>query len=316
MRINRTHKIWLGVGVVALAGSGTVGQAGEPQPGDDRGHTAHRARIAQSDAKPPESGARAATTQPAGEAGESGADGLDIRVRFLRNMGLVRGHLLVGDELVRQGRWEDALPHFHHPIEELYKDIAPTVRGQGLRQFDSALKALSQTVQAKQAEAYGAAWKVVDQPKTGLGPRRRSTGTACGARGAAWRIVDQRMTTVDKALVRLSTPLTRTTMQTVMAMLRSAASEYGEAIEQGRIAKPVEYQDSRGFVWHAEQLLQSLNREYEKIDKPAIAAVHAAFAELKTAWPGAVPPAAPVKDHATVLSDISRIELAAGKFLN
>jgi hypothetical protein len=39
------------------------------------------------------------------------------------------------------------------------------------------------------------------------------------------------------------------------------------------------------------------------------------FADLKKAWPEAMPPAKPVKDYGAVLGDVSRIELAAGKLM-
>jgi hypothetical protein len=39
------------------------------------------------------------------------------------------------------------------------------------------------------------------------------------------------------------------------------------------------------------------------------------FAELKKAWPAAMPPKTPVKDYAAVLADVSRIELAIGKLM-
>ncbi len=224
----------------------------------------------------------------AGEAGEGGAGGLDPRVKFFRNMGLVRGHLLVGDELVKQGRWDDALPHFHHPIEELYPTIKPTLQGQGVRQFDNALKALAQTVQAKKLEAYAAAWKRVDEE----------------------------MTNANKQMSKFLKPRVGMTVQTVLAMLKSAASEYNDALEDGRIANPVEYQDSRGFVWYADLLVDRIAGDLGKIDKDGLAQLREGFAELKKAWPTAVPPENPIKDHDTVLADISRIELAASPFLN
>jgi hypothetical protein len=39
------------------------------------------------------------------------------------------------------------------------------------------------------------------------------------------------------------------------------------------------------------------------------------LAELKKAFPSATPPKTPVKDHAAVLGDVARIELAAGKLM-
>jgi hypothetical protein len=37
--------------------------------------------------------------------------------------------------------------------------------------------------------------------------------------------------------------------------------------------------------------------------------------EMKKAFPTVTPPKKPVKDHAAVLGDIARIELAAGKLM-
>src|SRR4051794_22331541 len=61
-----------------------------------------------------------------GEGGEAGAAygaKLPRTLRVFRNLQLIRGHLLVGNELVEQGRWADALPHFLHPSAEVYPKI-------------------------------------------------------------------------------------------------------------------------------------------------------------------------------------------------
>ena len=39
------------------------------------------------------------------------------------------------------------------------------------------------------------------------------------------------------------------------------------------------------------------------------------FADLKKTWPSAMPPKTPVKDYGSVLGDVSRIELAAGRLM-
>ena len=64
-----------------------------------------------------------------------------------------------------------------------------------------------------------------------------------------------------------------------------ALSEYEAAIEDGRFAKPVEYQDSRGFVWQAERMIEAAAAELAKTDAEALARIRRALAELKTAWP-------------------------------
>jgi hypothetical protein len=44
-------------------------------------------------------------------------------------------------------------------------------------------------------------------------------------------------------------------VEAAVEALKAAASEYEAAIVGGRIAKPVEYQDARGFIWQAERMI-------------------------------------------------------------
>jgi hypothetical protein len=62
-------------------------------------------------------------------------------------------------------------------------------------------------------------------------------------------------------------------------------------------------------------MIEGIAPALEGKDKDAFARVRAAFAELKKAWPTAMAPKTPVKDYAAVLSDVSRIELSAGKLM-
>lgn len=286
MIIKRTSKIWLGLGAAALIGTGMPGAVERGHAQSPTTHAPQANGTGPAQVKDKE-GAAATTKSEGGEGGESGGAGLDPRVKFARDMGLVRGHLRVGTELVQQGRWDDALPHFHHPIEELYPAISPVIKRHGLKQFDAALKALAQAVLAKKPEAFATATKVVES----------------------------RMASVDAGVRKFATDHAIETLKAAIAMLQAAGGEYGQAIEDGRIAKPVEYQDSRGFVFHAEQLIEQISAVLAKKDAGAVAAVRAGVAELKKAWPTAVPPSAPVKTTGAVLADISRIELAAGSLL-
>ena len=84
--------------------------------------------------------------------------------------------------------------------------------------------------------------------------------------------------------------------------VKTAASEYQAAIVEGRIAKPVEYQDARGFIFQAERMIESVAPDLEKKDAAALRAVRAGFAELRKAFPAPMPPRAPVKDHGALLA--------------
>jgi hypothetical protein len=224
-----------------------------------------------------------------GEGGERGGKGAKLPpdLDFALKISQIRGHLLVGDELVKEGQWAAALPHFLHPSEELYGPIRGRLKTYNTPPFADALKALATTVkQKKGGDDYAKALKTVEDAlasaDAGVKAKQASEGFA---------------------------------VDTALELLKSATNEYEEAIVKGRIAKPVEYQDARGFVWQSEKMIEALSPALEKKDAAALKAVRDGFAELKKAWPAAMPPKAPVKDHAAVLSDVSRIELAVGKLM-
>jgi len=188
---------------------------------------------------------------------------------------------------VKQNQWAAALPHFLHPGEELYGPVRGKLKDYNTPQFATALKLLATTVkQKKGGEDYARALKSVEDAlaaaDAGIKAKQQSDGFV---------------------------------VETALELLKSATHEYEEAIVKGRIAKPVEYQDSRGFVWQAEKMIDGLTPALEKKDADALKQVRAAFTELKKAWPEAMAPKAPVKDYAAVLSDVSRIELSAGKLM-
>lgn len=291
MASHRRSKIWLSIGTAAVIGAHAPSQASDDSakhPGNTSaaaGKTLLAQATHQTHPAPPAPEKKPVDT---GESGERSGEGLDPRVKFLRDLGLIRGHLLVGDELVKAGKWDEALPHFHHPVEELYAVIAPTLKKHKMRDFDAALKALAQTVQSKSTGAYAAALKVVDE----------------------------RMAAVDKATIKFTSPKERFALRAAIAMMQSAVAEYKEAIEDGRIAKPVEYQDARGFVWHAEKVIRQAAPDLQRTNKASYEATLAALADLKVAWPAVEPPAAPVKTDSEVAALVSKVELAAHDLLN
>ncbi len=63
--------------------------------------------------------------------------------------------------------------------------------------------------------------------------------------------------------------------ESAIETLKVAGNEYGAAIVDGRIAKPVEYQDARGFIWQAERMIESVAPQLEKKNPDALASVRA-----------------------------------------
>src|SRR3954454_511526 len=98
---------------------------------------------------------------------------------------LVLGHLDVGEELVAQGAWNDALPHFAHPSEELYPVIGPELARRGAAPFDKKLDALLQRVKAHDAGAGFAEADRALRAKVAAARGAIPPATTDGARAAA-----------------------------------------------------------------------------------------------------------------------------------
>jgi hypothetical protein len=280
-----TTKIWLGVGLFVTGGAAALLGTARAAPADlVRDHycgggatETHTHWIPAQHSMP-----------PAGEAGEAGVPAdLPPDFQFALTLALIRGHLLVGDELVKAGNWDAALPHFLHPTEELYGGIKDKLADYNTPSFDEALAKLAAVVKEKRSADYPAAMTTV------------SDALAAGDAGLTAREPDWPSFTVATAIMAL----------------KAAAGEYGGAIVKGRIAKPVEYQDSRGFVWQAERMVESVANELVRKDEGSLKAVRAGFARLKKAWPAPVPPKVPVKNVTAVTNDVANIQRAAGKLM-
>jgi len=289
-------KIWLGVGAFAVAGA--VGAGG---PLAQTTSDARTAAAPQTDTAIPWSRSggmvvaqHAGHDQPdqnkeAGEGNEGkGLANLPPELAFAVRIALLRGHLLVGDELVKQQQWNAALPHFLHPGEEIYGDIKDQLADYLVPPFDAALKTLADAVKAKKANDYAKALKAVND---------------------ALAAADAGMKTKQQA----NWP--GFVVEAAVETIKSATGEYQQAIVGGRIAKPVEYQDARGFIFQGSGMIESVAGDLQKKDAAALSEVRAGLVELKKAFPTAMPPKTPVKDHAAVLGDVARIELAAGKLM-
>jgi hypothetical protein len=291
-------KIWLGVGAFAVVGAGAVGAGGvlaETGPG-----VRALATPATDTAIPWIGPGRIVVAQHAGheqpdpskEAGEgnegNGLANLPPELAFAVRIALLRGHLLVGDELVKQQQWNAALPHFLHPGEELYGDLKDQLADYNVPPFEGALKTLADVVKAKKAGDYTKALKAVND---------------------ALAAADAGM----KAKQQANWP--GFVVEAAVETIKTATGEYGQAIVGGRIAKPVEYQDARGFIFQGSGMIESVAGDLQKKDAAALKDVRTGLAELKKAFPSAMPPKTPVKDAAAVLGDVARVELAAGKLM-
>jgi hypothetical protein len=274
-----TRKLWVGIGVASLAGAASMPRDAAAQ---DIGHKAHGAPAGAQEGANPESSTPSPKAGEGGEAYLTDGGPKDTRIRFYRDIELVRGHLLVGQELIDMDLWDEALPHFLHPSEELYGLMEKYIKLHSMQPFGRELQALAQTVKAKRKGAYERALKAVHQRLDGA-------------------------LKVAKGFMR---PERKFAVQSAIEVLRTAQAEYEGAMENGAFTKPVEYQDSRGFVWRAERVIEAASGSGpQALDATSLAKVRTAFARLKAAWPTPLPPAKPLLDGGLVSSLISEIEL-------
>jgi hypothetical protein len=247
-----TRKVWVGIGAATV-------MSGAAAPAHAQ-HSAHGAK----DKSTASQDAAVLVPAQSGESYLTDGGPTDTRVRIYRDIALMRGHLLIGGELIEQGRWDDALPHFLHPTEELYGAMERYIKLHKVTPFDRQLKALAQAVKARNKNAYQQAAKVVDERLANAlaGFKRFMTGA----------------------------PFTSFTARTVVEVVNVAKGEYEVAVEGDRYGKPVEYQDGRGFCQYAEQLLTRHAKDFEAVDRLAYAELRRLLDEIKLAWPTTMPP--------------------------
>jgi len=158
--------------------------------------------------------------------GEAGDD-----VDFLFRLGMLEGHLMVGHELLQAHQAALALPHFGHPVHELYDDISDYLDGHKFPPFDRHLAALE------------AAVTVAPYSPDTEAKYQAAIATVHKARALA------------PGELRASLPeMIRVCSDTIDA----AAGEYGESLERGRVTVLVEYHDSRGFLEYVAQQINEL----------------------------------------------------------
>jgi hypothetical protein len=162
---------------------------------------------------------------------------------FLFRLGMLEGHLLVGHELVQAKQVALALPHYGHPVKELYDDISSYLTAKKFPAFDKNLIALEAAVTAAPTA-----------PDTEA-QYRAVIATVHKARALA------------PADIRASLP---TMIKVCADTIDAASGEYGEAIEQDRIAQLVEYHDSRGYLEYVAQQVRELKSAHPDAPSQAL----------------------------------------------
>jgi hypothetical protein len=228
-----------------------------------------------------------APAKPEGEAAPKIPAALQPDVAFGRFIALIRGHLLTGEELVKQRDWTDAHPHFMFPLEEIYGVIREDLRGYKTPPFDGALKALARTVEARNAKQYSKAREKVENA----------------------------LAAADAELKARQPDWPHFVVEVAIATLKTAPEEYEDAYAKDRLAHPVGYQTARGFIMQADRMIESVAGDLEAKNPEALRDMRQGFVQLKQAFAAVDAPKRPPLDAAALLGVVSRIELAVGKLI-
>lgn len=202
-------------------------------------------------------------------------------VDYMSKLGLMKGHLLVAQELLDQNQPKQAEPHIGHPVEEIYVDVEEQLNERKVKEFKTTLVSLQDLVKSSPKDS---------KVKTNFTSSVQAVDSAIAALPEAQR----------------SKP--GFVLQVINELLDSANSEYGAAIADGKITAPIEYQDSRGFVVYANDLYKEISSQVAQADPEAHKAIDASFTELIKVWPAAIPPAKAVKNPNDVTKLVKTIE--------
>ena len=181
-------------------------------------------------------------------------------------------------ELLRAGKLDAAKTHLKHPSDEIYASLKPGFRRYKAEGFaaelDKLAKAASSGDKAAAESAYGDVTKKIEAAR-----RKAPVGT-------------------------------KAELQVAAKLLQTAGEEYREAIKDGRVADPHEYQDAFGFTRVSARLLERLQPK-AAAERSAVESARKTVAELKGLWPSLPGDGAKAGDPGQIQAAASRIELSA-----
>ena len=181
-------------------------------------------------------------------------------VDYLLNLGLIRGHLLVGHTLFRLGEQTAARSHARHPADELYMAVVPELERRGVAGFAAELEV--------HAEALASG----------------DTASVASAYAALTAAIGRTEAAVDASPIVAG--------RVIVGLLREAAREYDIGVVDGQLADAHEYQDAYGFTQVANRLAHArhaaLPRDHG--ERPVFARMVRRIEALGDLWPALMPP--------------------------
>lgn len=282
--MGKRNKLWLSMQAVTLAGITTLsacslegeGEASEGESAITQPATPEAASIAHG-----EGGEGGEGEGGEGEGGAA-ADPATDDIAYLTQLGLIRGHLLVGHQLYQEGHTELAQTHMKHPESELYAAIMPAFAARGAQGFAESLSALSEAVNNDAGtEAVNTAYQQVITD-----------------------IADSEQKVADDS----HSPANQ--LKLASELLKLAGEEYAMGIVDGEVIKVHEYQDAYGFTQIAKALVNDIATDNESARK-TIDKAKGYLADLEGLWPTLVPIESVAGDASQLYGSAARIEILA-----
>lgn len=197
-------------------------------------------------------------------------------VAYLTQLGLLRGHLMVGFELYRNSLPEMSETHMKHPNEELYADLIPAFESRGCAGFANELTELARVVSDRETiEVVTSNYEVL---------------SASIARCEA--VADRENRTV--------------AMNVVLNLLANALLEYEIGVVDGTINNVHEYQDAWGFTKVAGEYLRLPTFTNDDEGRLIFKRLQGLITSLEPLWPSLNPTSI---DDPTVASLLRRLRV-------
>ncbi len=287
--MGKRKKLWTSMSAVTFAGVTVLSACSTDVGGEGEGEAQSAAvEEAQMSAAMPDAGEGEGESGGEGEGeGEGEGAGADVDLAtddlaYLTHLGLMRGHLFVGNALYQAGHVEHAKTHMKHPESELYGDIEPAFATRGGEGFASQLEALANAVEGEQgdravADAYAAVTNAIANHE-GLVAEANASAVA--------------------------------KLKLVAALLRVAGEEYGIAVVDGKMENAHEYQDAYGFTQIAKAIVGGAANN-DATAATALDKVAGILAGLDGMWPTLIPPETLETEAGQLYGAASQVELLA-----
>lgn len=211
---------------------------------------------------PSEEAAPATSSEPAAESSEFSAED----VTTASSLWQINGHHLVAIQLGTDGDFQGAVAHTRHPIDELMASVSTEVAERGGPDGSSNVQALDE--QTKAAADAAAAEDLAGIETAAAQTSETVTAAAAALPGGASEAF---------------------TGSVIADLLTTVGNEYEEAVVDGKVKMPVEFQDAYAFVTVANARYEEIAATVEAKDTEAAEEIEEAFSTLTSALPGPVP---------------------------